>query len=323
MRLLRSDDVDALATVEVGLKAARETAELALRGTMKGGRLQVGKGDAEAWVRVLVGIVPDLDVIGYKEFHRVGKRVHYHVSLFRHEGGEPIGIVDGRRITSLRTASAAALAFQHAFGDSTLAKLAVIGSGEEAREGLRAVAGAVKVGDAAVFSPTAANREDLARWAREELGIEASPATSVAAAIEGADAAYVATAARAPVVTAADVGAMRFVGAVGATRPDHHELSGDVFGAASQVVVDCRDSLEEPGDAIDAVENFGWDPAPALLLGAWLQAPADGDGAGPVLFKSIGSVEQDLVLALELLRSGEERGVGEVIEPISSLRVMR
>lgn len=321
MRLLRSDDVDALATVEVGLKAARETAALALRGTMTGGRLQVG--DDSAWVRVLVGIVPDLDVIGYKEFHRVGKRVHYHISLFRHEGGEAIGIVDGRRITSLRTASTAALAFSHAFGEAPLGRLAVIGSGEEAREGLRAVAGAVKVGEAVIFSPTASNREDLARWAREELGIEASPAASVAEATEGADAAYVATAARAPVIAAADIGAMGFVGAVGATRPDHHELSGDVFGAASQVVVDCRDSLEEPGDAIDAVKNFGWDPSPALLLGSWLEAPPDADGSGPVLFKSIGSVEQDLVLALELLRAGEERGYGEVIDPIGSLRVMR
>ncbi|HEY2056171.1 MAG TPA: hypothetical protein VGH14_19740 [Solirubrobacterales bacterium] len=322
MRLLRSDDVDALATVEVGLKAARETAELALRGGMKDGRLQVGQGDAEAWVRVLVGIIPDLDVIGYKEFHRVGKRVHYHVSLFRHEDAEPIGIVDGRRITSLRTASTAALAFQHACDGRGIEKIAVIGSGEEAREGLRAVAGAVEVGAAAIFSPTAANREALAGWAREELGIEASPAADVATATDGADVAYVATAARAPVVAAADLAPMRFVGAVGATRPDHHELSGDVFGAASQVVVDCRDSLEEPGDAIDAVENFGWDPSPALLLGSWLEQPA-GDGAGPVLFKSIGSVEQDLMLALELLRSGEERGIGQVIDPISSLRVMR
>jgi len=322
MRLLRSDDVDALATVEVGLKAARETAELALRGTMTDGRLQVGKGDEEAWVRVLVGIIPDLDVIGYKEFHRVGRRVHYNISLFRHEGGEPLGIVDGRRITSLRTASTAALAFQHGFDGAGLGKLAVIGSGEEAREGLRAVAGAVDVGTASIFSPTPTNREELARWAREELGIEARPAAGVAEATEGADAAYVATAARAPVVAAADVTTMRFVGAVGATRPDHHELSGDVFGAAAQVVVDCRDSLEEPGDVIDAVENFGWDPSPALLLGTWLgQEPAA--AGGPVLFKSIGSVEQDLVLALELLRSGEERGFGEVIEPISSLRVMR
>jgi ornithine cyclodeaminase/alanine dehydrogenase-like protein (mu-crystallin family) len=322
MRLLRAADVDALATIEVGLKAARETAAVAASGGMKHGRLQVGKGDEEAWIRVMVGIIPALDVIGYKEFHRVGKRVHYHVSLFRHQGGEPLGIVDGRRITSLRTASTAALAFQHGFGDSTLGKIAVIGSGEEAREGLRAVAGAVTVGAAAIFSPTPANREDLARWAREELGIEASPAPGVAAAIEGADAAYVATAARAPVVTAADLAAMRFVGAVGATRPDHHELSGDVFGAASQVVVDCRDSLEEPGDAIEAVEEFGWDPAPALLLGDWLEQAPNGDD-GPVLFKSIGSVEQDLLLALELLRSGEERGFGEVIDPISSLRVMR
>jgi hypothetical protein len=42
-----------------------------------------------------------------------------------------------------------------------------------------------------------------------------------------------------------------------------------------------------------------------------------------VIFKSIGSVEQDLVLAAHLLRAAQERDLGELVEPIGSLRVMR
>ncbi len=319
MRLLRTDDVDALASVELGLAAARKTAELVARGTLTTSRLQVG--DEKAWTRVLVGIAPDLGVVGYKEFHRVDKSVHYHVSLFDYASGESLGIVDGRRITSLRTASTAALALSHGLGAEPV-RIAVVGSGEEAREGLRAVAGAANVETAAIFSPTAANREALASWASAELGVEARAVATVAEAVEGANAAYLATAARSPVVYAADLAAMRFVAAVGATRPDHHELCGDAFGAASEVVIDCHDSLEEPGDAIEAVSDFGWDPARALLLGRWLEGEP-GAAEGQVLFKSIGSVEQDLVLALELLRAGEERGLGEVIDPIGSLRTMR
>lgn len=319
MRLLRSDDVDALASVELGIEAARKTAALVEGGALTTSRVQVG--NEAAWTRVLVGIAPELNVVGYKEFHRVGKRVRYHVSLFSYESGDAIGIVDGRRITSLRTASTAALAHRQAMGTEPR-PLAVVGSGEEAREGLRAVAGSGGVSEARIFSPTAANREALADWAGAELGIAAAPAASVAEAVEGAGSAYVATAARSPVVGAVDVAGLRFVAAVGATRPDHHELSGDVFTAASVVVVDCHDAIEEPGDAIDAISNHGWDPAAARLLGAWLgDAPADGER--PTLFKSIGSVEQDLVLALELLRAAEERGLGEAIEPIGSLRTMR
>lgn len=320
MRLLRGEDVDALATVELGLEAARQTAELVAGDKVTTSRVQVG--DDFAWTRVLVGIIPELDLVGYKEFHRVAKRVRYHVSLFSYESGDAIGIVDGRRITSLRTASTAALAHQAAVGEDRV-RVAVIGSGEEAREGLRAVAGASRVAAARIYSPTPANREALAAEAAATMGVAAEAAGSVREALDGADTAYVATAARAPVVGAGELAALRMIAAVGATRPDHHELSGDVIAEAGSVVVDCADATEEPGDAIDAVSNFGWDPHSAVLLGKWLATGAPITPRGPLLFKSIGSVEQDLVLALALLRAAEHRGVGEVVEPVGSLREMR
>jgi ornithine cyclodeaminase/alanine dehydrogenase-like protein (mu-crystallin family) len=319
IRLIDGDDVDALATSDAGLAAARETARLVADGGFSTGRVQIG--DPQAWMRVLAGSLPALDLMGYKEFHRVGKHVLYHVSLFRHSTGEPIGIVDGRRITSLRTASTAAIAFRHGFADEEIA-IGVIGSGEEALEGLRAIAGALSIRRAAVFSPTAANRHAYAATMSAELGVEVVAARSVEDALAGADAAYVATAATSPVVCHEHVRHLRFVGAVGATRPDHHELSGDVVANAAGVVVDCHDALEEPGDMRDAL-RFGWDPSTATLLGDWLGHSPRPAGDGALLFKSIGSVEQDLVLAHHLLMAAQERGLGRMVDPIGSLRVMR
>lgn len=319
MRLVDGDAVDALATNEVGLGAARESARLVAGGQITCGRVQTG--DDAAWIRVLVGLIPELDLIGYKEFHRVGKRVRYHVSLFRHSDGDALGIVDGRRITSLRTASTAALAFDHVLGGDTI-RLGVIGSGEEAREGLRAVAGVAKLSEVRVFSPSPANRTAFAEQLGEELGVAMRPVASVTAALAGADSAYVATAARSPVVTAADVAHLRFVAAVGATRPDHHELSGDVIAHAGVVVVDCADALHEPGDMIDAA-RYGWNSESATMLGEWLARPADASNDGPVLFKSIGSVEQDLVLALHLLAAAEKQQIGHEVVDVGTLRMMR
>jgi alanine dehydrogenase len=318
MRLLDGDDVDVLAKGDVVLAAARTSATMAAGDGCSVGRLQIG--DQHAWMRVLAGIVPDLGLIGYKEFHRVGKRVRYHVSLFDLETGDAVGIVDGRRITSLRTAATAALAFQHVFADQPLT-IGVVGSGEEATEGLRAIAAAVSVHGARVFSPTPANRDAYATAMASELEISVESVDSVEQAVAGADTAYVATAARAPVVSREQINELGFVAAVGATRPDHHELSGDVVAGARAVIVDCADALEEPGDMHDAL-RFGWDPSAALLLGDWLTEPFDA-GSGMTLFKSIGSVEQDLVLAHQLLLAAEEREVGRVVDAIGSLRVMR
>jgi alanine dehydrogenase len=319
VRLLDGADVDALASPAVGLAAARRTAALVAAGGITTGRVQVG--DEIAWLRVLAGLVPGLDLLGFKEFHRVGKIVHYHVLLFRQSTGEAVGIVDGRRITSLRTAATAALAFDHLFGERPVT-LAVVGSGEEAREGLRATAAAVDVRRARVHSPTAENRKRFAEELGAELDLEIEPAASVPEALDGANAAYVATAATEPVIGHGDVAGIELVAGIGATQRIHNELGGQLVASAREVVVDCRDAAVDAGEMIEAAELHGWDPASAMLLGSWLERPPR-DGGGFTLFKSIGSVEQDFALAHALLEAAEERGLGRTIDPVASIRRMR
>jgi ornithine cyclodeaminase/alanine dehydrogenase-like protein (mu-crystallin family) len=313
--LLDGDDVDALASVELGLSAAEEAARA---GAVVTGRVQVN--GPKAWTRILVGVVSSLDVIGYKQFHRVGDHVRYHVHLFRESTGEPIAIVDGRRITSLRTSSTAAVAARHRLGDRPV-RLGVVGSGEEAWEGLRALAGALNVASVDVFSPTAANRRRFAERARAELGLDATAVGTSPEATRDHDAVYVATSSHhTPFLTAEQVGGVGWLGLIGSTMPVHREAKGEVFLAAGEVVIDTPDAAHESGDCVEAKE-LGWDPGGAVLLGAYLDA-SPGD-AGLTLFKSIGSVEQDLVLALHLVRAARERRSGREIPSVASLRVMR
>ena len=314
---LDGDLVDALASVEVGLDAARVSAGA----EAVTGRVQIA--DDKTWMRVLAGILPELGVVGYKEFHRVGKRVRYHVSIFDRDTADMIGIVDGRRITSLRTASTAALSFEHV-DDGRPKKLAVIGSGEEAKEGLRAVAAVSTLAEVAVFSPTLANRESFCDLLGPVAGVPVYPVESVEAALAEAQQAYVATSAAGPAfLEASQVGHLELLAGIGSTRPDQHELVGDVFAKASQVVFDCADARHEPGDVIDAVERFGFDPDGAVLLKEWLQSPYEGAGDGLLVFKSIGTVEQDIALAHRLLIAAREQGLGIPAPEIGSLRIMR
>ncbi|TFV56079.1 ornithine cyclodeaminase [Geodermatophilus sp. DF01-2] len=319
VRLLDGDDVDALATVPVGLAAAEDAARLVTAGRITTGRVQVN--GPVAWMRILAGTISDLDLLGYKEFHRVGQRVRYHVHLFRESTGDALGIVDGRRITSLRTSATAAAAVRHWAGDAPV-RVGLIGSGEESREGLRAIAGAVPVHEAAVFSPTPANRAAFAQQMTAELGVSVEDVPSQAEAIAGCDVLYVATSSHHNAfLHAADVAEVGLVAAIGSTQPVHRELFGDVFTAADSVVVDTPDATHESGDCLEAVAA-GWDAGSVELLGNYLATPA-GDRSRRTVFKSIGSVEQDLVLAYHLLRAAEEQERGTVVDPVGSLRVMR
>jgi len=321
MRVLGGDDVDAVVSMDLALAAATAAAAAVAAQSVVTGRVQVS--GSVAWMRVLAGMVSGLDLLGYKEFHRVGKDVRYHVHLFRESTGEPWGIVDGRRITSLRTAATAAVAARHWSASRGAASVAVVGSGEEAREGLRALAAALQVSKVRVYSPTPANREGFAVAVREDLGVPAVAAATVEEALEGADIAYIATSSQhTPFLSVELAATVGLVLAIGATRPEHRELDGSVFLRAGAVVVDTRDALQEAGDCI-AARAEGFDVSKAMLLGDYLQcAPVSAAGA-PVLFKSIGSVEQDLVLAHHLLLEAERVGVGRIIDAIASLRVMR
>lgn len=320
LRLLNSDDVDELATSAVGLAAAERAARLAIGAGAVTGRVQVN-GEI-SWMRILAGIIDDLDMLGYKEFHRVGQRVRYHVHLFEQSTGNPIGTVDGRRITGLRTASTAAVAARH-WAQGRPVRLGLIGSGEEAKEGLRAFAGALDVTEAIVFSPTPANREAFAESMGAETGVSVRAVADQGDVTGACDALYVATSSHhAPFLAAADIGSATFIAAIGSTMPVHRELVGDVFVKAAEVVVDTRDATHDSGDAIEAVEH-GWDPATAIMLGTYVDRAPLEPSEGVTLFKSIGSVEQDLVLARYLLDEAERTGSGTVVDDVASLRVMR
>lgn len=320
MRLLNSGDVDELATSAVGLAAAERAARLALTEGSVTGRVQVN--GEKSWMRILAGLIDELDLLGYKEFHRVGQRVRYHIHLFRQSTGNPIGTVDGRRITGLRTASTAAVAVRH-WARARPVRLGLIGSGEEAKEGLRAIAGAVEVTEAVVYSPTQANREAFAEVMTAETGVPVTAAPQQQEVMDACDAVYVATSSHhTPFLSAAQMGSASFIAAIGSTMPVHRELVGDVFTKVQEVVIDTPDAAHESGDAIDALE-FGWNPDGAVLLGNYVDREPITPDHGTTLFKSIGSVEQDLVLASYLLDEAQAQGKGTVIEDVASLRVMR
>lgn len=319
-RFLGPEDVDVLATSAVGLAAATQAAQLTGKPGLTTGRLQVN-GEM-SWMRIMAGLIDDLDLLGYKEFHRVGKRVRYHIHLFRQSTGDPVGTVDGRRITGLRTASLGAVAVRH-WANNRPIRLGLIGSGEEAKEGLRAISGAVSVTEALVFSPTPANREAFAETMSDETGVAITACATQSDVMESCDVVYVATSSHhEPFLGAADLGQAGLIAAIGSTMPVHRELRGEVFAKMTDIVVDTIDATHESGDCIEATAE-GWDASSAVLLGDYLRRTPVPPASGRTLFKSIGSVEQDLVLAYHLLQEAERLGRGITMDDVASLRIMR
>jgi len=112
-------------------------------------------------------------------------------------------------------------------------------------------------------------------------------------------------------VRAADIGdRVRYVSSISSTLPVQRELDVDVFGTVEHVVVDTPDVLEESGDVLAAAEAGTLGTGAVQELWSFLASGGGAHGAR-TLYKSIGSVEQDLGLAA---------GVDETVEEIELAR---
>jgi alanine dehydrogenase len=265
------------------------------------------------WIRLMGGCLPESDVLGFKAFHLVrGNGVRYLTALYRLSTGEPLALVDANALTVLRTSAAAAAAARAFWGDDEI-RVGVVGSSVFARSGFETLRAVCRVREARVFSPTPRRREAFAA----DLG-----AAAVAAPEELApsDMLLCCTAsAGAVAVERATVGGAAYVSSVGSTMPAQRELDAQVVGDAAVVVVDSPQTLEESGDAIAAVEAGLLDESRVVPLAAFLTEPIRPE-KGYVLYKSVGSVEQDLAVAAYAVERARALGLGEEIAEVESLR---
>jgi alanine dehydrogenase len=319
VRVVSAGEVERFGRPELALQAARTAARVVRESGSEVKRMNFRLPGG--WMRVLGAALPSIGVFGYKEFHySPGGTLRYAIHLFSTEDGRPLGIVDAALITPLRTAAAAAAAATASFdGRAEALTVGVIGSGAEAQAGLRALASALPVAEARVSSRNEVNRQAFADRMGAELGIPVSPVAEASVAAEGADIAYLATNSGGRVVADLDVlGGVPLVLSIGSTMPDQRELDADVLGKADVVVVDTPDVLEESGDALEAISR-GLDPSRVRLLGDYLSGA--GARVGTTVYKSIGSPEQDIVLAWELVALlQDQQHSGRVIDSLTDIK---
>lgn len=313
-----SDDIARHIGLDVAALAAERAASARAAGECRSERVTLTYDGG--WLRLMSAALPGHGVIGYKEFHLADKnKVRYTVHLFDIATGSPIGIVDAALITTLRTAATAAHAAHKFFGDDAAPlRLAVVGSGAEAEAGVLAVGHLLDLESVRIHSRSDANRTRLARELAS-TGLAAEPAESVYDAVAGADMVYVATNSGGQVVLGhEDVAHLPFIASIGSTLPAQRELDGAVFLKAARVVLDTPDALEESGDLIEARE-MGFRADDVQLLGD--MGPPAPDIAGPTVFKSIGSPEQDLTLAHAIVEKALADGFGTPIAPLQAVKV--
>ncbi|MFJ9391772.1 ornithine cyclodeaminase family protein [Nocardioides sp. NPDC101246] len=275
---------------------------------------RVARGD-HGWLRSLSGVPNGEALMGLKVIAAspVNRRVSYLIPLFDQRSAELVALLDGHSITGFRTAATTAMAADLLATPGRLT-VAVIGSGFEARNHLRALAAVRDLADIRVFSPREESRksfaEDLA-----DLGVPIQPVDSAKEAVAGAGVVLCAARSRdeSPTLLGAWLEPGMTVLSIGSTLPEQREVDEAVIERADLLVADMvEEVLDETGDLL-AARKAGIDAAAMTISLADLvggRSPGRESADQILVYKSVGSAIQDLAVAEMCARAAEAGGLG-------------
>jgi ornithine cyclodeaminase len=234
------------------------------------------------------------------------------IVLLDHATGAIAALMDGRYITEARTAAVSAVSVKHLARDDAH-RLAIIGSGVQARSHLEAISHVRVLEDVRVWSPRAASREAFADEMSVHTGLPVQAMPDAASTVNDADIIVIATASKTPVVDDAWIARGAHVCAVGACRPDQREMPTALV-ARARFYVDARASaLAESGDILLPIREGAIDDTHIvgelgeLLLG---RAPGRRTADDTTIFKSLGMAIEDIVAADLALQRARAMGIG-------------
>lgn len=206
---------------------------------------------------------------------------------------QPVALVDGAALTTLRTAAVSAVAVEELAAPDA-AHLVVFGTGAQAWGHVTALRDVRPLRTVTAVGRDRGRCEDFVARVRDS-GLDAR--VGQPQDVRTADVVVCATTARTPLFEGAALPGHACAVAVGSHQPQARELDGALLERAGAVVVeDTATAVREAGDIVLAVADGSLDPAVLvdlvdLVAGRMRRRP------GPTVFKSVGMAWQDLVVA--------------------------
>lgn len=234
------------------------------------------------------------------------------ILLFDPDTGSLIAVLDGRFITEARTAAVSAVSARH-LARADAGRLALVGSGVQARSHLEALVEVRRVTDVRVWSPNPASRAAFVSDMQPVAHAPIRACSTAEEAVRDADLIVIATSSATPVVHDAWVAPGAHVMAVGACRPDQREMD-PALTTRGRLFVDSRAAaLVESGDVVMNIAEHRFTAAHVrgeigqVVLERVAGRTADDD---VTIFKSLGMAVEDVATADLVLRRAIEQGVG-------------
>ena len=248
----------------------------------------------------LVSVFPHNDAAGLPSHQAL-------IALFDPATGSPLAVLDGTRISAIRTAGAAAVSTRRlARKDSRV--LAIIGAGVQGHAHLEIFPRVRDFQEIRIASRTIDSARQLATMNTKARAVE-----SFEEAARGADVIAMCTHSSTPVVKREWVAPGTHVTSVGYAAP-HGELDRDLAEAAN-LFVESRAAAFSPPPA-GCMELAGMDPEKATEMGEVLLGERPGRRSNDeiTVYKSMGHAVEDLAASNLVYKEALARGMGSTAE---------
>ncbi len=244
----------------------------------------------------------------FPENHTAGLPSHQAlIALFDPTTGSPLAVMDGTRVTAIRTAGAAALSARH-LAREDVKILAILGAGVQGHAHLEMLPRVRDFEEIRIASRTLESARRLA-----ELDPRARAVASYEAAVRGADVVALCTHSSVPVIRRAWVRPGAHVSSVGFAPPSG-ELDRELAEAAT-LYVESRATSFQPSP-VGCMELVGMDPEKAAEMGEVLLGTRPGRRSPDeiTVYKSMGHAVEDLAAAGLVYRAALAKGAGATFE---------
>ncbi len=238
--------------------------------------------------------------------------IHALVLVLEADTGRPLALLEGARLTALRTGAGAGAATQ-ALAREDSRVLALFGAGAQAPDQVEAVLAVRPIEEVRIYTPSGESARRLAaRLQARHPDVTFRAVDSPAQAVRGADIITCATTSATPVFDPKDVAPGTHINGIGSFTPQMREVQ--VVGLPNlRVFVDSLDAARaEAGDLIQAVAegHLRWDDV--TEIGRVLAGDAQGRTAADdiTFFKSVGVAVQDAITAGAILARARAQHIG-------------
>ena len=214
-------------------------------------------------------------------------------------------VADAVEVTTLCTGAVSGVATD-LLSPPDASRLALLGTGAQAADQVRAVAAVRRLRQVSVFGRDLSRAQALAdRLSAEFPEVAVAVARRASDAVSDADVVCCATSSSTPLFAVEDLPERVHVNAIGSYLPSMRELPPELLATADCVVVDqIGAAMAEAGEVIHAVETGLLDRGSLLELGDALGRPSA--VGGRTVFKSVGVAVQDWAVG-RLLGEGAGR----------------